>query len=114
MEAHYLLAIINSDVLSNRVAPFMSKGQFGARDLQKQLWKLPIPPFNPANPLHAEVSEAGKAAMRSVEEWLEATTPRTRQGDRYHRPARDPKAFTRIPMRAKPWEAAVRTLLGAP
>ena len=40
----------------------MSKGQFGPRDLQKHLWKLPIPEFDPANPLHAEVSDAGKAA----------------------------------------------------
>ena len=40
----------------------MPKGQFGARDLQKHLWKLPIPEFDPANTLHAEVSDAGKAA----------------------------------------------------
>ena len=71
VEAHYLLAIINSDVVLDQVTPFMSKGQFGARDLQKHLWKLPIPQFNPANSLHAEASEAGKAALRSVAEWLE-------------------------------------------
>ena len=71
VEGNYLLAIINSDVLFDRVTPFMSKGQYGARDLQKHLWKLPIPQFNPANPLHTEVSEAGQAAMESVEEQLE-------------------------------------------
>ena len=46
-EAYYLLAIINSDALYEMVTPLMSKGQFGARDLQKQLWKLPIPEFDP-------------------------------------------------------------------
>ncbi len=66
-----VLAIVNSDILFDRVAPFMSKGQFGARDLQKHLWKLPIPQFNTANPLHAEVSEAGQAATELVEEQLE-------------------------------------------
>ena len=62
MEAHYLLAIINSDALYQLVAPLMSKGQFGARDLQKHLWKLPIPEFDAGNSLHVRVSEVGEAA----------------------------------------------------
>ena len=61
-EAHYLLAIINSDVLHNAAKPLMSKGQFGARDLHKHLWKLPIPEYDADNPLHADASDAGKAA----------------------------------------------------
>ncbi len=44
----------------------MSKGQFGARDLQKHLWKLPIPEFESNNPLHAQVSQAGEAAAQCV------------------------------------------------
>jgi len=60
-EANYLLAIINSDALYDAVQPLMSKGQFGARDLQKHLWKLPIPEFDAAEPLHREVAEAGAA-----------------------------------------------------
>ena len=62
MEAHYLMAIINSDVLYELVTPLMSKGQFGARDLQKHLWKLPIPEFDAGNSLHVGVSEAGETA----------------------------------------------------
>ena len=61
-EASYLLAIINSDVLYEVVTPLMSKGQFGARDLQKHLWRLPIPEFDPAEGLHVAISEAGEAA----------------------------------------------------
>ena len=61
-EAHYLLAIINSDTLNEAVTPFMSKGQYGARDLQKHLWKLPIPELDAAEPLHVAIAEAGKAA----------------------------------------------------
>lgn len=61
-EAHYLLAIINSETLYEAVTPFMSKGQFGARDLQKHLWKLPIPAFDPADPLHTAIADAGHAA----------------------------------------------------
>ena len=69
-EANYLLAIINSDPLHQAVQPFMSKGQFGARDLQKHLWKLPIPEFDPANPLHVVISEAGQTAAAGAAQQL--------------------------------------------
>ena len=65
-EASYLLAIINSDTLREAVEPFMAKGQFGARHLHKQLWKLPIPSFNATNALHAEIVAAGAAAEAGV------------------------------------------------
>ena len=61
-EANYLLSIINSNALYEAVTPLMNKGQFGARDLHKQLWKLPIPEYDAANPLHREIAEAGAAA----------------------------------------------------
>ena len=61
-EAHYLIAIINSDVLYEAVQPMMPKGQFGARHLHKHLWKLPIPEFNPKRTLHTAISRAGKEA----------------------------------------------------
>ena len=66
MEAHYLLAIINSDALYELVTPLMSKGQFGARDLQKHLWKLSIPEFDAGNSLHVQVSHTGEAAAQGV------------------------------------------------
>ena len=65
-EANYILAIINSQALYDAVAPMMAKGQFGARHLQKHLWKLPIPEFDPDDPLHAAVSEAGKVAAEGA------------------------------------------------
>ena len=40
----------------------MSRGQFGARDLQKHLWKLPIPEFDASHELHADIAAAGAAA----------------------------------------------------
>ena len=61
-EGYYLLAIINSTSLYDAVSPFMAKGQFGARHLQKHLWKLPIPEFDPTNPVHTAISKAGEAA----------------------------------------------------
>ena len=69
--AHYLLAIINSDSLATEVDPLMPKGQFGSRDLQKHLWKLPIPEFDPSDALHAAIANAGEAAASGVTTQLE-------------------------------------------
>ncbi|MYE41563.1 MAG: N-6 DNA methylase [Chloroflexi bacterium] len=65
-EANYLLAIINSQTLYGAVATLMPKGQFGARHLEKHLWKLPIPEFDPDNLLHVRVSQSGEATSRGV------------------------------------------------
>ena len=64
-----MLAIINSKALYDLVMP-LSKGQFGARDLHKHLWKLPIPEFDSGNPLHVRVSQAGEAAAQGVAKQL--------------------------------------------
>ncbi len=61
-EAHYLAAIINSNHLYVSVAPLMPKGQYGARDLMRHLWKLPIPAYDHENALHHELAEAGERA----------------------------------------------------
>ena len=65
-EANFLLAIINSDTLLKAVTPLMNKGQFGVRDLHKHLWKLPIPEYNPAVNLHAEIANAGATAAQGA------------------------------------------------
>ena len=70
-EASYLLAIINSATIYEDAQPLMNKGLFGARDLHKHLWKLPIPEFDKENLLHQEVSEAGAAAARGAATQLE-------------------------------------------
>ena len=71
LEAHYLLAIINSGALYQLATPLMSKGQFGSRDLHKHLWKLPIPEFEAANRLHLGISKAGEAAAAGAVKQLE-------------------------------------------
>ena len=70
-EAHYLLAIINSRTLYEAAQPLMSKGQFGARDLQKHLWKLPIPEYDETNRLHQKIAMAGQAAASEAVQQLQ-------------------------------------------
>ena len=61
-EAYYVLAIINSNTFAKAAEPFMSRGLYGARDLQKHGWKLPIPRYDTSHPLHVQLSELGKLA----------------------------------------------------
>ena len=61
-EAHYLLAIINSRVLTEKAVAFMTKGLYGARDFHKHGWKLPIPRYDAGESLHVRLSELGALA----------------------------------------------------
>ena len=70
-EAHYVLAIINSRILYETAQPLMAKGQFGARDLHKHLWKLPIPEYDATNRLHQEIAMAGQAAASGAAQQLQ-------------------------------------------
>ena len=49
----------------------MPKGQFGARDLHKHLWKLPIPEFDARNSFHIRVSQTGETAARGAAEQMD-------------------------------------------
>ena len=66
-EAYYLLSIINSKAMFQTLEPLMPRGQFGARHVQKHLWKLPIPEFDPNNADHADLSDLGSRAAVEAE-----------------------------------------------
>ena len=111
-EAHYLLAIINSDALATAVAPLMSKGQFGARDLEKHLWMLPIPAFDAGNPRHVELAAAGAAAAAGVAEQLAALRSVRGQGVSVTIARRELRAWLRGSAAGARVEAGVGRLLG--
>ena len=70
-EAHYLVALINSETLANAVNKYTTPNWAGkTRDLHKHLWKLPIPEFNSDEPLHVAISDAGQAAEDGAVEQL--------------------------------------------
>ena len=111
-EVNYVMAIINSDVLSKAVTPLMPKGQFGARDLHKHLWKLPIPEFDSNEPLHSAVSKAGEVAATGAALQLEQL-----RADRGHNVSvtiarRELRKWLRASAEGKAVEAAVTRLLG--
>jgi len=60
MEAHYLCAILNSDVVNEAIKPYQTKGLFGERDIVRRPFMLPIPKFDPSNPVHRRLAELSK------------------------------------------------------
>ena len=113
-EANYLLAIINSQALYEAVQPLMPKGQFGARHLQKHLWKLPIPEFDAGDALHCEVAEAGRLAAIGAQHRLAEL--RTERGARLTVTIarRELRAWLRGGAEGARVEGAVEELLGWP
>ena len=111
-EAYYLLAIVNSNILYKSVQYYMSQGIFGARNLKKLLWQLPIPEFDAADPLHAEISEAGREAASGAAHRLAEL--RAQRGDNVSVTIarRELRAWLRASPQGAAAEAAVGRLCG--
>ena len=111
-EANYLLAIINSDALNGAVTPLMPKGQFGARDVHKHLWKLPIPEYDPKQKLHVVIAKVGERAAAGAAEKLAQV--RQERGSKFTVTIarRELRAWLRSSREGKEVEAAVKALLG--
>ena len=90
----------------------MPKGQFGARHLQKHLWKLPIPAFDRGNELHVAISKAGKAAASGAARQL-AKLRQEREDLTVTIARRELRQWLRGSRQGKAVEANVKKLLGA-
>ncbi|MFC3981721.1 N-6 DNA methylase [Streptosporangium jomthongense] len=58
-EGFYLSAILNCPALTQLVRPLMSYGK-DERDIDKSIWKLPIPFYNPSNEVHTRLATLGR------------------------------------------------------
>ena len=116
-EAHYVLAIINSNTLTTAAETFMTKGLYGARDFHKHGWKLPIPRYDAGDSLHVHLSELGATAEQECAALIaKSDIPSNPRGNTQSRAARSllrhkwqPNSAT-----AQPIEAAVARLLTDP
>jgi hypothetical protein len=61
-EAQYLIAVLNSQVVTDKVAPYQSRGQFGTRDFDKYVWYVPIPEYSTTVNEHVELAQLGAHA----------------------------------------------------
>ena len=116
-EAHYLLAIINSNAFTAAAETFMTRGLYGARDFHKHGWKLPIPCYDSSDSLHVRLSKLGVIAEQECAALVaNSDIPTKPAGDAQSRAARrmlrhewQPTSAT-----AQAIEAAVAELLSDP
>ncbi|MFD7571462.1 N-6 DNA methylase [Streptomyces sp. NPDC059810] len=66
-EGMYLCAILNTPALTEVVRPLMSYGK-DERDIDKAVWQLPIPEFDPLNEGHVRLAELGVAQAAEIAE----------------------------------------------
>ena len=64
-EGRYLCAILNNPELTRLVRPLMSYGK-DERHIDKYVWQLPIPLYDPANQVHQRLSELGRQQTELV------------------------------------------------
>jgi hypothetical protein len=65
-EAHYLTAILNSNILNDLIKPMQARGSFGERHIVKKPLEFPIPRYDFNNQVHRRLSELGKEAREAV------------------------------------------------
>lgn len=72
-EANYLVGILNAAILTELVRPLMSYGK-DERHIDKAVWKLPIPTYNPADPSHQRIAVLSEALARDGADQAFSTT----------------------------------------
>jgi hypothetical protein len=73
-EAHYLAAILNSNVPNDEIKPFQSVGLMGERDIHKKVLELPIPSFDQNKPDHRRLASLSAQAHGVAGAYIAATT----------------------------------------
>lgn len=61
-EARYLTAILNAPVTTELVSVYQSRGLFGGRDFDKNVWRLSIPKYDSGNDLHQQLARLAEQA----------------------------------------------------
>jgi hypothetical protein len=64
-EAHYLVGILNAPITTELAQPLMSYGK-DERHIDKTVWKLPIPTFDPDNETHTEISYLARTLAKEI------------------------------------------------
>lgn len=85
-EGRYLVAILNSDSVHQRIEPLMSEGLFGKRHVDKYVFAASFPIFDSQSDLHVAIAEAAAEAERvaaelDLPEELKFTAARARVRD---------------------------------
>jgi len=65
-EAHYLCAVLNSNVINMAVKPLQTRGLWGERDIHRRPFMIPIPKFERKDAKHLELAELSQRCHSNV------------------------------------------------
>jgi SAM-dependent methyltransferase len=77
MEAYYLSAILNSDIINALIKPLQPRGLFGARAIHRRPLLFQIPKFDPKQILHLQLSGIAKHCHMVLKHSILETIPNT-------------------------------------
>jgi hypothetical protein len=66
-ESLFLCAILNAATVTQRIRPLMSYGK-DERHIDKHVWRLPIPLFDPADVVHTKLVALAEEAEKQIRE----------------------------------------------
>ncbi|SLE75883.1 type I restriction-modification system methyltransferase subunit [Mycobacteroides abscessus subsp. abscessus] len=105
-EAHYLVGVLNAPITTELAQPLMSYGK-DERDIDKTVWKLPIPKFDPDNEAHTEIA----ALAQKLADEIAAQTFST---DNFVTMRREVRAHIATSGPGQKLDSLVAEMLGAP
>lgn len=65
-EAHYLCAVLNSQIMNEAIKPLQPRGLFGERHIMRRPFMFPIPRFDKNNQLHIKLVDLSKICHAKV------------------------------------------------
>lgn len=79
LEAHYLCAILNSDVLNKAIKPLQPRGLFGPRAIHRRPLFFPIPKFDENNELHSALVKISSYCHEEIAHLKPQKTPKLKE-----------------------------------
>lgn len=69
-EGHYLCAMLNSDIVNERIKAYQPQGLYGERDIHRRPFEVcPIPPFDSDDPEHKRLVELGRECQKIMKKY---------------------------------------------
>jgi len=66
MEAYYLCAVFNSEIINKIIKPLQPRGLFGARAIHRRPLLFPIPKFNGSDCMHIKLADIAKGCHDKI------------------------------------------------
>jgi SAM-dependent methyltransferase len=65
-EAHYICAILNSNIVNEAIKPLQPRGLFGEREIQRRPFMFLVPKYNESDSKHLEIAKISKQCHSRV------------------------------------------------